>query len=211
MFKKRIKNKLVICIPSMGLVDWRFASSLMGLQLLPDTRVIWMVKTMIDTARNNLVIEALKNKEYTHILMVDDDMTFEPDFALRLLDHDVDIVGGLAFKRRPDYQPCVYRKDPKDNEYYPILPNVFQEVDIVGTGGILINMKVFDKIKYPWFETYYSEDKRHWSVDFDFCIKAKEAGFKIFVDPEAEMGHIGDPEVVNKNTFLNQTKQHESN
>lgn len=45
-------------------------------------------------------------------------------------------------------------------------------------------------------------DIKHWSVDFDFCIKAKEAGFKIFVDPDVELQHIGDPEIVNKTTFL---------
>ena len=50
-------------------------------------------------------------------------------------------------------------------------------------------------------------DIQHFSVDFDFCIKAKNAGFKIFVDPMVEMGHIGDSEVVNKNTFLKQVKK----
>lgn len=201
-------NKLVIGIPSgSGMVPWQFASCLMGLQLTPETRVIWSVRTMIDSSRNILVRDALKDLNYTHLLMIDDDMTFEPNFALKLLEHDVDIVGGLAFKRRPDYQPCVYRQNEKDEQYYPILPEIFQEVDVIGTGGILIKMEVLQKMKYPWFETFYDEKGQHYSVDFDFCIKAKKAGFKIFVDPSAEMGHIGDPEVVTKNTFLSQTKK----
>jgi len=200
-------NKLVIGIPSFGNVDWRFASSLMALELTPETRVIWMVRAMIDTARNNLIQETLKDPSYTHLLMVDDDMTFESDLALKLLEHDVDIVGALAFKRRSDYQPCVYRLNRKDDQYYPILPEVFQEVDIVGTGGILIKLDVLKKLKFPWFETFYDKKGIHWSVDFDFCIKAKKAGFKIFVDPKVAMGHIGDPEVVNKDTFLKQIKK----
>lgn len=197
-------NKLIIGIPTVGKVDWQFASSLMSLQLLPDTRVIWVVKSMIDSARNSLVEEALKDPSYTHLLMIDDDMTFEPDFALRLLENNVDIVGGLAFKRRPDYQPCVYlkNKDSKNNLCLPILPEVFQEVDVVGSGGILINLDVFRKLKFPYFETYYDDEGNHFSVDFDFCIKAKKAGFKIFVDPSARMGHIGDPEIVTADTFL---------
>lgn len=200
--KNMDKNKLVIGIPTNGLCDWRFTSSLMGLQLLHDTRVIWMVKSMIDTSRNNIVQETLKNLTYTHLLMIDDDMTFEPDFALKLLKHDVDIVGALAFKRRPGYQPCVYKQNQEDKNYYPILPKVFQEVDIVGTGGILIKIDVLKKIKFPWFQTFYDKKGKHLSVDFDFCIKAKKEGFKIFVDPEVEMGHIGDSEVVKKNTFI---------
>ncbi len=201
------KNKLVIGIPTMGIVDWRFASSLMALQLTPETRVIWMVKAMIDTARNNLVQEALTDQSYTHLLMIDDDMTFESDLALKLLEHDVDIVGALAFKRRPNYQPCVYRQNSEDKQYYPILPEVFQEVDVVGTGGILIKIDIFKKLKFPWFQTFYDVKGIHWSVDFDFCIKAKKEGFKIFVDPSVEMGHLGDSEVVNKNTFLTQNKK----
>ena len=201
-------TKLAIGIPTMGQVDWRFASSLMALQLLPDTRVIWMVKTMIDTARNNLVQEAMKDSTYTHFLMIDDDMTFETDFALKLLEHDVDIVGGLAFKRRPDYHPCVYRQDQKDKKYYPILPEVFQEVDIVGSGGILIKMDVLRKMKYPWFYTNYDKDNVHWSVDFRFCQEAKKAGFKIFVDPNSEMKHIGEAPLIGKSDFLKQVQKY---
>jgi len=200
-----MKNtKLVLGIPSCGTVDWRFASSLMALRLLDGTRIVWSVRTMIDAARNNIVKAALE-EECTHVLMIDDDMTFEPDFALKLLEHDVDIVGGLAFKRVPDFMPCVFKeKEPK--QFFPILPTVFQEVDAIGSGGILIKREVFEKITYPWFETYYDDTKRHWSVDMDFCIKAKKTGFKIFVDPACEMGHMGNSQVIKKEHFLNYNK-----
>lgn len=195
-------KKLAIGLPTMGLHDWRFTSSLMGLQLPAETRVIWLPRVMIDAARNRIVTDTLKDPSYTHLLMIDDDMTFSSDFALKLLEHDVDIVGGLAFKRRPDYEPCVYRQDPDNKKYFPILPEVFQEVAVVGSGGILIKTEIFKHIPYPWFETYYDDDENHWSVDFDFCIKARKAGFKIFVDPDADMGHIGDSNVVTKDIFL---------
>ena len=198
-----MENKLIIGLPTNGNLDYRFASSLMGLQLTPETRVIWQVRSMIDTARNNLVIEALKTIDYTHVLMIDDDHVFEPDVAMRLLAHDVDIVGALAFKRRPDYTPCVYCKK-EDGKFYPVLPEIFQEVDILGTGMMLIKMEVLQKLQFPYFETYYTKDDehKHFSVDFDFCMKAKKAGFKIFVDPSVEIKHIGDPEIVSKSTFL---------
>jgi hypothetical protein len=193
--------KVAIGIPSSGLLDWRFASSLMSLQLSCDTRVIWMIRAMIATARNKIVEQTLTDPSYTHLLFLDDDMTFEPDFLTRLLSNDSDIVGGLAFKRTKDYQPCVYRKNEK-GEYCPILPEVFQEVDVIGTAGMLIKTELFKKIKFPWFENFYDKEGKNWSVDFDFCIKAKKQGFKIFVDPEAEMGHIGMSDVVTKETFL---------
>ena len=202
-----MENKLIIGLPTNGTVHWRFASSLMGLQLTPETRVIWQVRSMIDIARNNLVKEALKTPDYTHILMIDDDHVFEPDLALRLLAHDVDIVGALAFKRRPEYTPCVFRKK-EDGLHYPILPEVFQEVDVVGTGAILIKIEVLQKMEFPYFETFYDENKKHWGVDFTFCKRAKKAGFKIFVDSQVEIKHIGDPEIIDKSTFLKHNAQY---
>lgn len=204
---------IAIGIPTIGQLHWRFAADLMALQMPTTAHVIWQVRTMIDTARNNLVLKALENVSVTHILMIDDDMTFAGDFLLKLYSHDVDIVGGLAFKRTAPYHPCVYTKNATSGDHFPIVPSVFQEVDAIGTGGILIKREVFEKLKYPWFETWYDETTpdKHWSVDFDFCVKAKAAGFKIFVDPDAAMGHIGEAPIITKETFLTHLKQHASN
>jgi hypothetical protein len=202
------KFKVTIGIPTSGSVPWEFAASLMALRLLDHTRVVWLPRVMIDTARNTLVEEALKDTETTHLLMIDDDMTFNPDLLLSLISRNVDIVGSLAFKRRPGYEPCVY-KAREDGELFPVLPTTFQEVDAIGTAGLLVNIDVFKSLKFPWFETYYDERGRHWSVDIDFCKKAKAAGYKIYVDTIAEMGHIGDAPVITQADFLKELKQHE--
>jgi len=209
--KEQQEKTVAICIPTIGLIHWRFTADLMALQLPFSTRVIWQVRTMIDTARNLLARKALEDVTVTHILMIDDDMTFKQDFLMRLVSHDVDIVGGLAFKRTPDFHPCVYRKRGGE-EHFPILPATFQEVDAIGTGGILIKRHVFEKLKYPYFETWYDKNNpdKHWSVDFDFCMKAKAAGFKIFVDPDAEMGHIGETPIITRQTFLEHMKRNEA-
>lgn len=203
---------VAICIPTVGLVHWRFTADLMALQLPSSARVVWQVRTMIDTARNMLARKALEDVTVTHILMLDDDMTFQHDFLMRLIAHDVDIVGGLAFKRTADYHPCVYKKKEGTGDHFPMLPQIFQEVDAVGTGGMLIRRKVFESLKYPYFETWYDDTNpdKHYSVDFDFCIKAKAAGFKIFVDPEAAMGHIGEAPIITKETFLANVKKNAS-
>ncbi len=195
------QHKVAIGIPTYGIINWQFASSLMALQLTPETRVIWNVRSMIDTARNTLVTRALEDEKTTHLFMIDDDGVFEPDTLQKLLAHDVDIVGALMFKRRPDYEPCVFRKR-ENGTFEPILPRVFQEVDVIGTGCILIKMKVFKKLEFPYFSTYYDEKKIHWGVDFDFCKKATAAGFKIFCDTDVQPKHIGDPVLVGQEEFL---------
>lgn len=186
------ESKVFIGIPTMGNVPWQFCSSLRALELSAETKICWSVRTMIHTARNLLVQNFLKeeNKQFTHILQIDDDMIFDPDFLLKLLSHDVDVVGGLATKRRPPFEPCVYREE--NGKYRSIIPNIFQEVDAVGTGGILIKREVFAKLKFPYFETGYDEEGNNWSVDFNFSKLCKKNGIKVFVDPDAKMGHLGE-------------------
>jgi GT2 family glycosyltransferase len=192
---------ILVGIPTIGLNDYRFTLSLASLIIPENSTLMAIPRVMIDTARNMFCEKLLSMPEKTHLLMIDDDMTFEPDMLVRMLDRDVDIIGALAFKRRADYQPCVYQKKEDDN-YYPILPQNFTEVDVVGTGAMLIKREVIEKMKSPLFTTYYDKKGNHFSVDFSFCIKAKKAGFKIFVDPEIEAGHIGDGDVITKNTFI---------
>ena len=198
------EKSIVIGIPTVGNVHWRFAADLMGLQLPMSAIALWQVRTMIDTARNKLVEKMLENKNATHLFMIDDDMTFKSDLLMRLISHDVDIVGALAFKRTPNYEPCVYKLKEGTEDHFPIFPAKYTEVDAIGTGGILIKREVFEKLDNPWFETWYAKDgtDKHWGVDFDFCLKAKTAGYKIYVDPEADMGHIGEAIIVDKEVYM---------
>ncbi len=199
--------KLYLAIPTIGLVDFRFAISLASLQVPTNTQLMMSPRIMIDSNRNIIAERMLENTDCTHLMMIDDDMIFSADAVMNLLKHNVDVVGCLAFKRRPNYNPCVYRKK-EDGNYYPILPTVFQEVDVVGTSGILIKREVLEKIPSPRFETGYDKEGlrfkkgSHFSVDFDFCLKCKDAGFKVYCDPAVQFKHIGEPEVVDQATFL---------
>jgi hypothetical protein len=193
-------HNVVIGIPTIGTLNWRFAADLMALQMPGNVRVIWQVRSMIATARNSIVEKALEEKETTHVFMIDDDMTFKPDILLRMLEHNVDIIGALAFKRTDTFAPCTYLG--RNGKLYPIIPESMMKVTAVGSAGLLVKREVYEKVPYPWFETYYNEEKRLTSVDIDFCNKARKAGFDIYVDPALEMGHIGEPPVITRKQFL---------
>ncbi len=195
-------NNILIAIPTMGFTDYRFTLSLASLIIPENSSVMAIPRVMIDTARNTFCEKFLENKGKTHLFFLDDDMWFDSDILIRLLEHDVDIIGAMAFKRVPDYQPCVYQKNQEDNNYYPILPKENQEVDVIGAAGLLIKRNVIESMKNPWFETPYDKEGRHFSVDFNFCMKAKEAGFKIWCDPTIEMKHIGEAPLIGKQEFL---------
>lgn len=152
--KDKNKIKVSIGIPTNGIIDYRMASSLAALKVPDQTRIIWIPRVMIDTARNLIVEKTLEEPSYTHILFIDDDQVFPPETLNKLLSHNKNIVGAQIFKRREMYEPCVYTL--RDSKYYPILVNRFIEVDAIGTGILLIKTEVFKKVKFPWFETIYT-------------------------------------------------------
>lgn len=164
-------------------------------------------RQMVGDARNLIVNKAIE-LGCTHILFTDDDHLFPPDAVVRLLEYDVDIVGALAFQRKPDYLPCVFKL--KDNNVHSVelINQGLQEVDAVGFAFVLIKIEIFNKLEKPWF--VYG-DKRpgiyreHGGLgeDLAFCINAKNVGFKIFCDTDLVVPHIGDELIVDQNVYFN--------
>src|SRR3990167_10298817 len=55
-----------------------------------------------------LTCEHAVKQGFDYVLMTDDDMLFPRDLAFRLLAHLKDIVGALAFTRKPPHTPVMY-------------------------------------------------------------------------------------------------------
>jgi hypothetical protein len=60
-------------------------------------------------------------------------------------------------------------------------------------GFMLVKKGVFEKLEYPWFKPI--EKQIGTMVDFTmedvaFCLRAKEKGFQIFIDPKIRPGHV---------------------
>ncbi len=141
----------------------------------------------IEILRNGLV-ELAQKHGCTHLIMLDADMYYHFKTIPRLLAHNKDVVGALCFRRCPPFEPFMM----KDNEY--ILDwekDSLVEVDKTGTGCLLINMKVFDSLKKPYFQTVTDDEgKVIQGEDYNFCDKVKEAGHDIFVDTSVEAEHL---------------------
>lgn len=148
----------------------------------------------IDLSRNNIVNLA-KKLNCNHIFFVDSDVLIERGHLDRLLSHNKDVVSGVYYKRRPFYEPLPRRK-VAENLYVPIEPegNDIIEIDGTGLGCLLVNMDIFDKIQYPWFEFKYNNVYGKWdqlSEDLCFCQKLQNIGTKIYCDPTVQCSHIG--------------------
>ena len=146
----------------------------------------------LDGLRNAIVEDALK-QGCTHLLMMDVDQVYPIDTIPKLLKHDLPIVHGQVHRRYPPFDPLMYEgeignfKSKVDYEDGELV-----EVDASGTGCVLYQTKVFQTISPPWFKFVKDPNKNHDVIGEDiwFCKKAKEAGYKIYVDTDVEVVHL---------------------
>lgn len=140
--------------------------------------------------------------EYDYIMWIDSDIIFTTENFEKLLSNNVDICGGVylmdggkQFSVVKDWDRDKFQRQgtfdfltPDDISKSPSL----MEVAYTGFGFLLIKRGVFEKIKYPWFGPKYETIGQcvdFSSEDVSFCLRAKEAGFKIHIDPTVWVRH----------------------
>lgn len=176
-----------------------FSECLANLRKPNGSEVMFATGIDIGANRNKIVKRAL-NDGFEWVLFLDDDMVFEPGHLERLLAHNRHVVASLYVNRKPPHGVMAFNQ----NTWVPVTYYGAEGVrlwkavslegapatglaDIVaaGTGGMLISHEVFEKIKYDtWFDHFQSTD------DLAFCQRVVEAGFPLFLDLSARMGHI---------------------
>lgn len=140
--------------------------------------------------------------DYDYIMWIDSDIIFTTENFEKLLSNDVDICGGVylmeggnQFAVVKEWDEKVFEKNgvfdfltPDDISKSPRL----MEVSYTGFGFLLIKRGVFEKIKYPWFAPKFSKIGECYdfaSEDVSFCLRAKECGFKVYIDPTVWVRH----------------------
>lgn len=209
--------RVAICVPLRNnYMHYKFAASLVTLLKLPGTNYINTVRYIIHESRNLLVKEALE-KNATHVLFVDDDMVFPPDALVRLLEKDLDIVCGLAFRRRPPYDPCIF-VNVNDKDIFPVehINEGLMQIDACGSAFVLIKTEVFKAMPEPWYvwgDTSLGiyTDKGGLGEDIAFSLKAKRAGFNVCCDTSLIIQHIGEEEIVDEKTYIAHKNKTSSN
>lgn len=173
-----------------------FTECLVGLltKMPVNTQVQFKVGPERGRGRDFLVEQSLeRGSEW--ILFLDDDHSFSPTLLIQLLSHNQPIVASLYLLRQPPFWPIAYSSKSEEGIYTALdLPK--QQTGLVpvraaGTGGMLIRSEVFYELDPPWF---LHTDQQ--SEDLYFSDRATEAGFPIFVDLEARLGHITPTNVV---------------
>lgn len=177
---------------------------------LPDVELFIRYQSGVRTDRNrNIILLDFEKENVDYILWLDADMVYPADIIERYLEleklnGEMSVIGCLYFKRDGDFSPIGYvDSGDKERPYRPLMPQLVQrgkiyEVTGLGYGGMLVPMKVYEKLgEDKW--THYGENFHNPTAttgnlthDLVFCKQVKKAGFKIFLHGSIRPGHIGE-------------------
>ena len=198
-------RKVLIATPSYdGRIDVWYANSLtksivLGLQNDILFQPVYMsYDALIQRARNDLLAIAVKN-DFDDIIWIDSDIEWDPEWLLKLLSYEEDVVGG-TYPRKSVEETYVVKCAPED---LVVNDKGLIPVQGLGTGFLRMSKAAFT---YLWDNsepyTHNGEDKR-WafnvsiidgdiiSEDIQVCQKLIEGGFQVYLDPTLTCNHIG--------------------
>jgi len=191
--------KLSILVPTRDTVYSHFAYSLTQLynttrEIGIDTYLFFDSSTILLNQRERLLEKARQVKS-EYVLWLDSDMMFPSTTAIRLLNHNKDIVACNYMKRTNERKSVAYTDLNDWNSWLPMdIKDELVEVQGVGMGCMLMKMKVFDNLQKPYFEfTYKEETQDFFGEDFNLQKKLREENYKIYIDTllSKDIKHIG--------------------
>jgi hypothetical protein len=204
-------------IPCFGgqISEATFTSFVRFIAKAPEWGLEWSLDTLVNESliprgRNALVARAMHNPRATHMMFLDADIGFEPEFILMLLQEDVDVIGGGYPKKS---LPIDYVINPladgesDDNK---------AEVERIGTGFLMFKRDVFSRMAdampelkylddcgldpsinqhlYAYFECGLFGEKVFMSEDWLFCNRWRKLGGQIFISKRFALSHVGNYE-----------------
>lgn len=174
----------------------------------------WQVHTqtndaLITRARSVAVSHWWRQYPSDVFLMIDSDIVFEPADAMRITDrcrNGYPIIAGAYAIR--DGTSIASRIRPGESVTFTAGAEPV-EIDYAATGFLAVHRSVIDAMIptlpichadqsyafWPFFDTQIvtlpNGNSEYLSEDWDFCLKARELGFSIYIDPSIRLGHLG--------------------
>jgi hypothetical protein len=204
-------TKLLIGLPTRGTCSIHFAASLAAsCCLLNAARVeINIVKgqnsCFVDMNRNKLLAKFLES-DCTHILMIDDDMGFDPMAPLKMLKHDREFIAGVGNLKSDEGKDFACKLFTQADQTPVVDSDGLLKASHVGGAFILIKKSLVQKMAsaYPelknpivdpqfgfrFFESEYTMNS--WTTeDYKFCERWTAIGGEIWCFPDISFIHSG--------------------
>lgn len=171
--------------------------------------------SIIARVRNALVHEFMAT-DCTDLVFIDDDLTFDSHGMLRLLSHDVDVVGGAYLKKQAAREYPVRLRPPGERK---LRNDGLMECNLLPTGFLRIRRPVIEQMLEAHQHLRYrclnaaGETEVHtalfwvslgrgldagpddlpelWGEDFTFCERWRAMGGTVYLDTLLRFGHSG--------------------
>lgn len=185
---------VTVGVLTRGVVSTEWAFSFRKLRLPEGAEFVKIPGLPFDHARNEISKKSLTNgSDWT--FFIDDDVIVPQDAFLQMTAWNKPIVSGLYYKRQGKIVPTAYREAASGPAPIPSA-NAPGLVDFVGGGCLLIHRQVLEKVKFPWFKWTQNDEslkpQDRLGEDFNFCRKARQAGFEILLDTTVKCRHVGE-------------------
>ena len=152
----------------------------------------------------NSATQMMLNKpEFTHLILTSDDTICNEDMIVRLVNDDKDIVSGIYRMRDPNVNGlAVYGEEGEVYDQW-VKDEALIERKFCSAHSMTIKREVLEAMveKYPEL-TYHAEDKdiagiwmpyvenhKIYCDDWAFCQRAKQVGFKCWIDFGVQLKH----------------------
>jgi len=154
--------------------------------------LITVESSMLSTSRERIVRQALRNKEYTHLMWIDSDMKVPMNTIHRLLAHKKDFIAANCTTRKAPVEPVAH--DLEGNRLHSVGKHGIQEVQHVGLAVALVKLEPLKRLRPPLFlMDWIHEYSDYCGEDVYFSQKLKDIGVSLWVDHDlsVEVGHVG--------------------
>ncbi len=157
-------------------------------------------------AERNRLLKRFLESDASHVLCIDSDLGWSPISVEKILEHDMDFIGGLYPSRKD--KSFMYRPSKQENGALIVHPSKgLIKMECIPAGFMLIKRHVIEKMMkdnpqdhfvpkdgspdgYALFNTEMYEGE-FWGEDYIFCNKARASGFDIWIDPLIQFSHAG--------------------
>ena len=160
-------------------------------------------ESLITRARNTSVATFLKT-DYQYLMFIDGDIEFNTEDVAKLWNHQKEVVCATYPWKRKDQDGVTAWKDGALVDITTL--EDLTPVDYCGTGFLMIQREVFEKMKtaYPEFKheegnvgecwAFFDtkvEDGIYLSEDYFFCKRWRDIGGEVLLDPSIKLTHWG--------------------
>ena len=196
-------KKTLIAVPCFDMVHTDFFESFVKLRKPEGTSFTVVKNTLIHDARNIIAGNAIQ-AGFDRVMWVDSDMVLPQD-ALEILsadmDNGIDFVTGVYYTRRPpNIKPVLYNVlrwelkedgtlDSEAQNMFDYPQNAVFEIAAAGFGCVLTSVDLLKRVGDKFGSPFTPLEGM--GEDMSFCLRAMQAGARLFCDSRIQCGHIG--------------------